>query len=344
MNNCKLVSIIIPVYNAQNYLKKCIDSVISQTYKNIEIILIDDGSSDGSKEICKDYLTEDKRIVYLEQENKGAYIARNKGLKIASGDYIQFVDSDDFLGPNYINTLVKAIDNVDLVISAYHVYFYKKNEKLIKKERNPPTTGIFSKCEFLDMFGNFLDSGMIAFLWNKLYKFDIIKNRISFNETYKRGVDCSFNLDYFSNIERINVINSSLYYYTGNNPSSITNNFFIDDFSQKISRYRKTKSFLITHNAYTDKNKNYVEKKHAQFLINHLVNLSKSNISCCEKMDKIDKLINEESVLEINSSFFHQNLIYKIIGLALKFRSALLVYLLLKFLVIGKMVYSKKAN
>ena len=99
MLNKPTVSVIIPVYNVEQYLSKCLDSVINQTFKNIEIICINDGSTDNSLKILNEYAMADKRIIVINQENSGVYAARNKGLQIANGKYISFVDSDDWIEP-----------------------------------------------------------------------------------------------------------------------------------------------------------------------------------------------------------------------------------------------------
>ena len=101
-----LVSVVIPVYNTEKYLEKCLDSVIGQTYGNLEIIIVDDGSSDGSPEICRDYAKKDERVTIISQENKGLAVARNVALDIATGSYIMFVDSDDWLEKEAVERLV----------------------------------------------------------------------------------------------------------------------------------------------------------------------------------------------------------------------------------------------
>lgn len=127
----KKVSIIIPVYNNEIYLKKCLDSIINQTYDNIEIILINDGSSDNSLKIMKNYSKKDKRIIIIDKENEGVSIARNAGIKKSSGEYITFVDSDDYLELDAIEKLYNEIDtkNVDIVRSNYQVH-YKKSDNI----------------------------------------------------------------------------------------------------------------------------------------------------------------------------------------------------------------------
>ena len=113
----ELVSIIVPIYNSEQYLERCINSLIKQTYKNIEIILIDDGSKDSSLSIIEKYAKQDCRIVYISKENSGVSSSRNDGIKIAKGKYISFVDSDDYIESNMIEDMYKALveQNVDIV-------------------------------------------------------------------------------------------------------------------------------------------------------------------------------------------------------------------------------------
>ena len=114
-----MISIIIPVYNAENSIHRCIRSVCSQTYKDWELILVDDGSKDNSGKICDEYSKQDKRIHVIHKENEGVSKARNAGLKIATGDYISFVDSDDWLDNNYLQNFMPYTE-YDIVISAFH--------------------------------------------------------------------------------------------------------------------------------------------------------------------------------------------------------------------------------
>lgn len=109
MHENDLISIIVPVYNTQDYLDKCLTSIINQTYKNIEIIIIDDGSTDNSKEIIEKYMNNDNRILYYYQKNSGVGIARNKGIDLSRGNYITFIDSDDYINEKYIEKMYKAI-------------------------------------------------------------------------------------------------------------------------------------------------------------------------------------------------------------------------------------------
>ena len=117
-----LISIIIPVYKVEPYLRKCLDSVVQQTYRNLEIILVDDGSPDSCGAICDEYATKDERITVIHQENKGLSAARNAGLDIATGDYIQFVDSDDWIEPDALATVLSIAEDhhVDIVCFGFN--------------------------------------------------------------------------------------------------------------------------------------------------------------------------------------------------------------------------------
>ena len=108
----ELISVIVPVYNAEKYLQKCLDSILEQTYQNLEIIIINDGSTDNSGQICQEYEKQDDRIIYIEKENSGVSDTRNAGLDRMTGTYVTFVDSDDWVEPNYIKFLYeKVIDH-----------------------------------------------------------------------------------------------------------------------------------------------------------------------------------------------------------------------------------------
>ena len=124
-----LISIIVPVYNTENYLYRCVDSVLDQTYKNIEVILVDDGSTDSSPQICDEYAKKDKRVVVVHKQNGGLSSARNAGLDIAKGEYIGFVDSDDFIEPYMYEDLISAIkDNLNTIGNVMYVRSYESGD------------------------------------------------------------------------------------------------------------------------------------------------------------------------------------------------------------------------
>ena len=172
------ISIIIPVYNVAKYLSEALDSVLNQTYSNLEIIIIDDGSTDGSEKICDYYASKDSRIVVVHQNNQGLSAARNKGLDIMTGEYVSFLDPDDVILPKFIDTLYYTIKNtyVDCVICNYATIY--SEDKTIdinnkpKKELNIDN-GIFNNKEILS---NLVDGKINMAVWNKLYKKELWKD------------------------------------------------------------------------------------------------------------------------------------------------------------------------
>ncbi|MDU5920536.1 MAG: glycosyltransferase family 2 protein [Clostridiales bacterium] len=166
-----LISIIVPIYNVDKYLEECIESLKNQTYKNLEIILINDGSADNSEQICREEAKQDNRIVFINKKNGGAASAKNKGLKVAKGDYITFVDSDDFIEPDMIEYMVNTIKkyNSDIIQCSF-INLYKNTEKF--KQDKIVEQRISSK-DFLELFLTKWDSSLF---WNKLFKRDVIEN------------------------------------------------------------------------------------------------------------------------------------------------------------------------
>ena len=204
----KLISIIIPVYKAELYLDRCLESVVNQTYKNLEIILVDDGSPDNCPKMCDEWAKKDKRIKVIHKTNGGVSKARNEGLKIATGEYVQFVDSDDYLSLTFCEDLSKAYtDDVDLVISGFTmVYDDKEVETSIKIDH------ALNIKENIDVFFKSLGLGMIYPPWNKLFRRELIK--CNFPEGVALGEDRCFVLDYLMHAKKsIRVIDASGYMY-----------------------------------------------------------------------------------------------------------------------------------
>ena len=176
MNKNPLISVVIPVYNVENYLKECIESILNQTLQNIEIICVDDGSKDKSLDILKQYASQYKNITIISQHNKGAGIARNIGLRHASGKYILFFDSDDYMSPQTLEILYNKAenDNADIVIGKSRIYnqdstsftypdFVLKTNLINNKTQ-------FSPYEVKEHIFQFT----IGWAWDKLYRRDFI--------------------------------------------------------------------------------------------------------------------------------------------------------------------------
>lgn len=204
--NKQLISIIVPVYNAENYLNKCIESLINQTYNSLEIILINDGSTDNSRHICEKFAKKDKRIKLINQKNSGVSVARNKGIDIAKGKYICFVDSDDYVSQEFVEKMFNhiKINRADLAICNIN----KVNNKGIKyQDYTSFDKNIITKEEYYESINSFG-----GFLWNKIFKKSIIGN-LRLEEDIYYCEDELFVINYVEKCNKISCINEPLYFY-----------------------------------------------------------------------------------------------------------------------------------
>ena len=241
--NQPLVSIILPVYNAQNHLARCVGSICSQTYRNIEIIILNDGSKDQSLPVCEEFRQKDSRILLVDKANSGVSDTRNLGLKLASGKYVEFVDSDDYLDPDFTERLVAAAEEneADFVIAPYKMVIpagASKPEQVLDKIQDelgvmsvarPPEVreygflpaGVYDKDTFALRLMDKPASYFYSVLWNKLYRRDILTgNDIQFVSEMRWAEDLVFNLRYIQYAERFVAIDKPGYYYV-QNPQSI---------------------------------------------------------------------------------------------------------------------------
>lgn len=219
-----LISIIVPIYKVEDYLEKCIKSILNQTYKNIEIILVDDGSPDGCGKICDDYAKKDERIKVIHKRNGGVSEARNYGIDIATGRYILFVDSDDFVDENMCETLIKESKKNDSDIVIGNFYAVRKNNCHINEMSLTDNSVSLTNLEMIKIF--FLQWHPETFVvWNKLYKKELFDNKKNIRFPVGKiheDIYILYKLYYIAN--KITVINKPLYYNV-QRAGSIMNSF-----------------------------------------------------------------------------------------------------------------------
>lgn len=218
------ITVVVAIYNVGDYLEQCIKSIMNQTYKNIEIILVNDGSKDGCLPICNRLALMDNRIKIIDQENQGVSVARNNGMREATGDYIMFVDGDDCLKRNIIELLLKCSENNDVVMCSYQAFnesnsFYKDCH-FFEKNRN------FSNDK-IDLYLQLMDSSYkqkgkfytaIGVPWGKLYKRKFLEEyQLCFDSHLIRMQDNIFNMEVFIRAKTISYIDEPLYMYRLNN-------------------------------------------------------------------------------------------------------------------------------
>lgn len=234
------VSIIVPVYNSGLYLTKCLDSLITQTLKDIEIILVNDGSKDNSGNICDDYAKKDRRIKVIHQQNQGQTIARINGLKASNGEYIHFVDSDDWLDSSMEEKMHELAINADADIVTCDSIFHKGKKEIIAKQLFDG--GVYDKKRLLEEVydkmiysGKFFYFGIYAAMWNKLFKREIIIPNIeNVDPAVRIGEDGLSTFACFLDAEKVVITKDALYHYRDDNADSLTRSYCWEQFDSAL--------------------------------------------------------------------------------------------------------------
>lgn len=223
-----LITIIVPVYNVEQYLSRCIDSLIKQTYKNIEIILVDDGSTDLSGKICNEYANRNKSIKVIHKKNGGLSSARNVGLKNATGKYVGFVDSDDWVTPDMFEYLYHLLKKTNTQVATCSYALVKSGNTYLKKKKI-----IEDMKQGKEILSYYMVNGLNCIvsqypIWNKLYDIDLFKN-ISFpeNQIYEDAIPV---FKIFSEINSLAISNKVCYFYFQNSKSITRNKLKKRDF------------------------------------------------------------------------------------------------------------------
>lgn len=211
----ELISVIIPIYNCEKYIEKCIKSVCKQTYENLEILLINDGSTDSSESICQKYKNIDKRIKYIYKQNSGVSDTRNLGIKKSSGKYIMFIDSDDYIDDDYIKKMYNCFqENIDIVVSGYR--FIDLNTNNVSDKKCYDQSRIL---EFTDYIDKFINTNYFSQVWKMLIKKESLP---SFQKNLKFAEDLLFVFHLLKN-RKIYYLPICGYNYISN-PYNVTNN------------------------------------------------------------------------------------------------------------------------
>ena len=249
MTEKALVSVIIPTYNAQDFIEECIRETINQTYKKIEIIIVDDGSIDNTREICERYANKDYRIKLISQKNQGVSVARNTGINMATGDYIVFFDADDYPERNLIKRYMQARTewkHKEIAFICCGMFFDNTinknvNNKLYLLE---PTYGYISGENYLlsrVMASTLAWLKLFNFVTNKFYDLNEIReHNIRFNPNIHIGEDLNFNLDYLEKVDgNIGMVNMPLYHYVKRTNNSLSISYHANDIEDTKTIYRR---------------------------------------------------------------------------------------------------------
>lgn len=290
-----LVSVIVPIYNVEKYLDNCLKTIECQTHSNIQVILVNDGSPDNSRLICEEYCEKDSRFVLVNKENGGLASARNAGLDIVKGDYIICVDSDDWIEPNMIETLLVNIikNNADLSVCS----FFENFDNKIMDEFFSEKVEVISQE---DAIKRMITPGKFyGFAWNKMYRTRIVEDQ-RYNERILKGEDSPFSCDYILKCHNIVVQDIPLYHYRTNSISISRSRFNLGKMTV-LDSYRYIIDKLIEH----DFSQEIVDMQKVQYA-NQLLSL-RTNIILSGKeqflpqLSIIDNQIEEYKKLYISS-------------------------------------------
>ena len=315
-----LISVIVPIYKTEPYLCKCVNSILHQTYKNLEIVLVDDGSPDGCPQICDEYAAMDPRIIVIHKKNGGQAEARNVGLKQATGEYVSFVDSDDWLETDYYDILFGQIMDNDVAICGYNIVD-EQGKKAVDCALDKRCIDIrydstaLKRLVFHPAFG---------LLWNKLYRASAIRSvEIS---KLKTREDYLFNLQILTNVKRIRLCGGYTGYNWVQNPSSITHSInatYVEQsilIGEKLSEVLKQSSLQCKQELYDHIMKTLL----ADTILVGVV--GNRGLAKNKKIDALRRLIRTK---EIGQKLIYKKediLYHKLLWFCFKTKSAILLY------------------
>ena len=345
----KKISIIIPVYNAGSYISSCLKSVIEQSYTNWEVILIDDGSTDNSKEIYEKIASKNNKVKVFRQNNKGVSSARNLGLEKANGDYIVFLDADDWIDRIFLERMLEVIEKEDADIVQCNFYYANENEHIERKHIRPSYSIRNNMNELqLDILYREYDEkkndcsvGAMRGVWGKIFKSSIIK-KITFNEEIDIFEDGIFVLNALQNSKKVVLIDEYYYYYRMTENSS--NSKYKPNFSGKVIEiFQEINNFIVKNN------KDIEFKECFNIMVFEMISstLDKDIFSIHskyrkkEKIKQLEKFIGQdfckEAIIELNTKYLNRN--QRLLYLLLKMNFYFIIYYLY---VVKQMIKKRK--
>ena len=321
----KTISVIVPVFNTELYLEKCINSIVNQTYKNLEIILVNDGSTDESLSICQTYLKLDKRVKVINKNGGGVSSARNAGLDNATGELVCFFDSDDFVEVNFIERLyVKLADN-DICIGGYISDTYDANENLMESKNVLLDIDCIDNSFPLNDYSKLF--ALCMSLWNKLYNLKLIQEyNLRFDEEVSFGEDGLFNTDFFLLTNKISFLNYAGYHYIRRKRQSLSTKFY-DDFLGIKFRALKRRCELLAHwGLSAEKINSFNYTSYFNIVWSGIGNIKSKKYTTSEWRKKIDCIMSNQEIIENVKKYKPKNIKNKIKKTVFLIKNKTLIY------------------
>lgn len=282
------VSIIVPVYNCERHITECIDSILSQTYQDIDVVVVDDGSTDQSSVIIKSLARKDSRITYIRQSNQGVSAARNKGLSIAKGEYVMFVDADDYLNRHdAVSQVVQVVED-----GSPDIIQYKKVGATGAHPNNPTITRA--------ILGGMIVNETLNTLWDKAYDLSIIKQHsIIFPKGIRMGEDLLFNAQYFEVAKSVRYLDQELYFYREDNVDSATKKYMPNKYDDLMQVNKELASIFDRSDKKIKNALNYIRIKNVLSCMRDLYNKD-CPMTPKEKLAAAKRYKNENGKLYVN--------------------------------------------
>ena len=290
-------SVIIPVYNVENYLSRCLDSLLAQNYADLQILLIDNGSKDQSGQICEDYATKFSNITAYHIPNKGVGSARNFGLAKAKGEFICFVDADDYLEGNLFSDVESQLDSqLDLLVFSYYNSIEKNLSEIDRSAKILPTEGKKDKSDFIALFQELCLTDMMYTVWNKIYRREFLEEHQIVFESYELGEDVRFNLNVYQHVNAVLLVKSCYYVYISGRIDSAMGQYNPNRMNYQLEELGKVDQLMISWNSHDEQ---FIDQIKARILMSNIQNISKQKMSLSKKRYYVEVLCRNQEMIAL---------------------------------------------
>lgn len=290
-------SVIVPVYNVESYLPRCIDSLLAQNYVDLEILLIDNGSNDQSGQICENYAAQFSNITAYHIPNKGVGSARNFGLSKAKGEFICFVDADDYLVGNLFSDVESQLDSqLDLLVFSYYNSIEKNLSEIDRSAKILPTEGKKDKSEFIALFQELFLTDMMYTVWNKIYRREFLEEHQIVFESYELGEDVRFNLSVYQHVNTVFLVKSAYYVYVSGRVDSAMGQYNPNRMNYQLEELGKVDQLMISWNSHDDQ---FIDQIKARILMSNIQNISKQKMSLSKKRHYVEVLCRNQEMIAL---------------------------------------------
>ena len=290
-------SVIVPVYNVESYLPRCIDSLLAQNYVDLEILLIDNGSKDQSGQICEDYAAQFSNITAYHIPNKGVGSARNFGLSKAKGEFICFVDADDYLVGNLFSDVESQLDSqLDLLVFSYYNSIEKNLSEINRSAKILPAEGKKDKSDFIALFQELWLTDMMYTVWNKIYRREFLEEHQIVFESYELGEDVRFNLTVYQHVNKVFLVKSAYYVYVSGRVDSAMGQYNPNRMNYQLEELGKVDQLMISWNSHDDQ---FIDQIKARILMSNIQNISKQKMSLSKKRHYVEVLCRNQEMFSL---------------------------------------------